>query len=88
MPARISDAHPLCSEQSKLFDNSKSEFWEDLLSAEQLALRLKVPLKTIRGWRYRRVLPTETMCKVGPRLVRYRWCAVQRWLQEKGGIYG
>ena len=66
----------------KLFDNQAHNLNNDeLINAEELSLRLNISLKTIRGWRYKRILPSDLMLKTGPRLVRYRWQAIRRWLQ-------
>lgn len=58
---------------------------DDLLTAEQLAARLNVAPKTIRKWRYERVLPPDTMVKYRHQ-VRYRWSKVLRWLQTNRGF--
>ena len=62
---------------SELCDNQE----EKLLTTAELALRLSVAEKTIRDWRYARNLPA---IKVGPKLVRYRWRDVCKWLITHG----
>lgn len=51
-----------------------------LLSAQELADYLDVPLKTIYAWRYRGRGPRGF--RVG-RHVRFRWSDVQRWVSEQ-----
>ncbi len=48
-----------------------------LLSAEELADFLGVPLSTLYGWNHRRQGPRAL--KVG-RHLRYRWAEVEAWL--------
>ena len=55
---------------------------ELLLTAEMVAARLNVAPKTIRKWRYERVLPDDAMVKLRHH-VRYRWGRILRWLQTK-----
>ncbi len=43
---------------------------EELLTTEQVAVRLNVAIKTVRKWRYEGQL---LVVKVGKRLVRYKW---------------
>lgn len=50
----------------------------ELLTAEELAERLKVPVSTVHTWRYRGDGPPSL--KVG-RYVRYERAAVQQWLE-------
>ncbi|HYX38603.1 MAG TPA: helix-turn-helix domain-containing protein, partial [Oligoflexus sp.] len=64
----------------KLFDNLDSE---QLLTAEQLAERLNIAVKTVRKWRYEGVLPLDSMVKLRHQ-VRYRWVKVLGWLNAKG----
>jgi predicted DNA-binding transcriptional regulator AlpA len=52
---------------------------ESLLDTGDVALRLKVPLETVRSWRYTGRGPR--FFKVG-RSVRYRPEDVERWLTE------
>lgn len=51
-----------------------------LLSAQELADYLDVPLKTIYAWRYRGQGPRGF--RVG-RHVRFRWSDVQQWVSEQ-----
>ena len=51
-----------------------------LLSAEELAEYLGVPLNTVYVWNHRRTGPTAH--KVG-RHLRYRWAEVEAWLQDQ-----
>lgn len=67
--------------EGPIFENLEG----NLLSAEQLADRLQIRVKTIRSWRYKRVLPQHCMMKVGQRLVKYRWDRVLEWLIETNG---
>ncbi|MCH7586206.1 MAG: helix-turn-helix domain-containing protein [Acidobacteria bacterium] len=53
---------------------------EPLLSAQDLADFLHVPIATIYAWRYRGEGPTGF--RVGRRL-RYRWTDIQRWLDQR-----
>ncbi len=64
---------------SNIFDNLKDD---ELLSANELAKRLNVAVKTIRKWRYEKVLPADTMVKLHYQ-VRYRWKEVLGWLNSK-----
>lgn len=50
---------------------------ERLLTAEELAAFLDVPIKTLYMWRYRGEGPVGF--RVG-RHVRYRWSDVERWI--------
>ena len=71
----------LCGENAgQLFDIDR----DTLLSAGQLADKLQVSIKTVRHWRYTRILPPDVMVKVGRHLVRYRWLKVLEWLGQKG----
>lgn len=51
-----------------------------LLSAEELAAFLGVPLNTVYVWNHRRTGPRAL--KVG-RHLRYRWAEVETWLEEQ-----
>ena len=51
-----------------------------LLSAEELAEFLAVPLNTLYVWNHRRTGPPAH--KVG-RHLRYRWTEVEAWLQDQ-----
>ena len=53
---------------------------DPLLSVQDLAAYLDVPVATIYAWRYRRQGPTGF--KVG-RHLRYRKSDVDRWISEK-----
>ena len=53
---------------------------DPLLSVQDLAAYLDVPVATIYAWRYRRQGPTGF--KVG-RHLRYRRSDVDRWISEK-----
>lgn len=57
-----------------------------LFTAEQLAAKLNVKVKTIRKWRYEGTLPPETMLKVGRHLVRYRLGKVLEWLNASRSV--
>ena len=48
-----------------------------LLSAQELAVYLEVPVKTIYTWRYHKTGPQGF--RVGKHL-RFRWCDVESWL--------
>jgi DNA-binding transcriptional regulator YiaG len=63
-----------------LFDNLENE---QLLTAEELAKRLNIAVKTVRKWRYENVLPSDSMVKLRHQ-VRYRWGKVLGWLGAKG----
>jgi DNA-binding transcriptional regulator YiaG len=65
---------------SPLFDNLENE---QLLTAEELAERLNIAVKTVRKWRYESVLPPDSMVKLRHQ-VRYRWGKVLGWLITKG----
>lgn len=52
---------------------------ERLLSAQELALYLEVPVKTIYTWRHRNTGPRGF--RVGKHL-RFRWCDVESWLAD------
>jgi excisionase family DNA binding protein len=53
---------------------------KDLMTAEELAAYLAVPLATLYAWRYRREGPPAI--KVG-RHLRYRTQDVERWLNTR-----
>ena len=53
---------------------------EPLLSAQDLADFLHVPIATIYAWRYRGEGPPGF--RVG-RHLRYRWTDIQRWLDQR-----
>ena len=52
---------------------------ERLLSAQELAVYLEVPVKTIYTWRHRHTGPRGF--RVGKHL-RFRWCDVESWLAD------
>jgi DNA-binding transcriptional regulator YiaG len=56
---------------------------EQLITADVLAKRLNIAVKTVRKWRYEGVLPPESMVKLH-RSVRFRWEKVLEWLITKG----
>lgn len=51
-----------------------------LLTVEELADYLAVPVATLYQWRYRKEGPTGF--RVG-RHVRYRWSEVEAWIEQK-----
>jgi excisionase family DNA binding protein len=51
-----------------------------LLTVQELANYLDVPVATLYQWRYRREGPLGF--RVG-RHVRYRWCDVQEWIEHQ-----
>ena len=51
-----------------------------LLTAEDLARFLDVPIKTLYAWRYRGEGPVGF--RVGKH-IRYRWADVDRWIRER-----
>ena len=53
---------------------------EPLLTAQELASYLDVPLKTLYSWRYRGEGPPGF--RVG-RHLRYRWTDIRRWLTQR-----
>ncbi len=53
---------------------------DQLLTVEELADYLGVPVATVYQWRYRRQGPPGF--RVGKHL-RYRWNDVQRWIQQR-----
>ncbi len=66
---------------SQLFDNQEIGI---LLTAEELGAQLNVSPKTIRKWRYERVLPDDCMLKLRSQ-VRFKWEHVLLWLKSKDG---
>jgi len=52
---------------------------ERLLSVEDLATYLDVPIKTIYAWRHHKSGPSGI--RIGKHL-RFRWSEVERWLAE------
>lgn len=62
-------------------DNRDSGRHSDrLLSADELADYLEVPVKTIYTWRHHNTGPKGF--RVGKHL-RFRWCDVQAWIGER-----
>ena len=57
------------ADSAAIFDNSI----DDLLTADELACRLKVKICTVRNWRYTRAIPEDCMVVIGQKLVRYKW---------------
>ena len=51
-----------------------------LLTAEDLATFLDVPIKTLYAWRYRGEGPVGF--RVGKH-IRYRWADVEQWIRER-----
>ena len=56
------------------------ESLEPLLTVQELATYLGVPVATIYGWRYRREGPPGF--RVG-RHLRFRWCDVEDWITHQ-----
>ncbi|MFC2176980.1 helix-turn-helix transcriptional regulator [Actinomycetota bacterium] len=56
------------------------ESLDRLLTVEDLANYLDVPVATVYAWRYRRQGPPGF--RVG-RHLRFRWCDVEGWIQER-----
>ena len=56
------------------------ESFDPLLTVEDLANYLDVPVATIYAWRYRRQGPPGF--RVG-RHVRFRWSDVERWIDDR-----
>jgi hypothetical protein len=81
---RCSENHinyaPIPHKGDLLFDNFNPD---ELLTAEQLAKRLNIAVKTIRKWRYIGYFPPNCVVKLRHN-VRYHWGQVLRWLQTKG----
>jgi DNA-binding transcriptional regulator YiaG len=65
--------------ENQLFDNLADD---QLLTAEQLAERLNISVKTVRKWRYESILPPEAMVKLRHQ-VRYRWGKVLAWIATR-----
>ena len=66
-------------------DRVLSQHWamdpaDRLLSIEELAGYLEVPVATIYGWRYRDIGPQGF--RVGKH-VRFRWADVERWIDGR-----
>ncbi len=55
---------------------------DQLLTVEDLAAYLEVPVATVYAWRHRRQGPPGF--RVG-RHLRFRWSDVQRWIDERIG---
>jgi excisionase family DNA binding protein len=53
---------------------------EPIISAQELAEYLGVPVATIYAWRHRRQGPAGF--RVG-RHVRFRWSDVERWIEDR-----
>ena len=53
---------------------------EPIISAQELAEYLGVPVATVYAWRYRRQGPPGF--RVG-RHVRFRWSDVERWIEDR-----
>jgi predicted DNA-binding transcriptional regulator AlpA len=51
-----------------------------LIDVQELALYLKIPVKTLYAWRYRRIGPPAI--RIG-RHLRYRWQDVASWLKDQ-----
>ncbi len=58
------------------------EHLDQLLTVEDLAAYLEVPVATVYAWRHRRQGPPGF--RVG-RHLRFRWSDVQRWIDERIG---
>ena len=58
------------------------EHLDQLLSVEDLAEYLEVPVATVYGWQHRRQGPPGF--RVG-RHLRFRWSDVERWIDERIG---
>ncbi len=67
------------SERVPSHDQGMHDF-EPLLSAQELAAYLDVPLRTLYAWRYRGEGPPGF--RVG-RHLRYRWRDVEQWMQRQ-----
>jgi excisionase family DNA binding protein len=59
------------------------ESFDQLLTVEDLADYLGVPVATIYAWRYRRQGPPGF--RVG-RHLRFRWSDVERWISDRIGV--
>lgn len=60
-----------------MVEHGPSEATDRLLSPQELAVYLGVPLATVYGWRYRGNGPPGI--RIG-RHLRYRWSDLQSWL--------
>ncbi len=58
------------------------EHLDQLLTVEDLAAYLEVPVATVYAWRHRRQGPPGF--RVG-RHLRFRWSDVERWIDERIG---
>ena len=58
------------------------EHLDQLLTVEDLAEYLEVPVATVYAWRHRRQGPPGF--RVG-RHLRFRWSDVERWIDERIG---
>jgi len=58
------------------------EHLDQLLTVEDLAAYLEVPVATVYAWRHRRQGPPGF--RVG-RHLRFRWSDVERWINERIG---
>ncbi len=56
------------------------EHEDRLITVQELADYLEVPVKTLYAWRYRREGPPGF--RVG-RHLRYRWADIERWIQRQ-----
>jgi len=56
------------------------ESLDRLLTVEDLAEYLDVPVATVYAWKYRDVGPRGF--RVG-RHLRFRWCDVERWIDDR-----
>lgn len=54
---------------------------DDALSTDQLSARTGIPADTLRWWRRRDEGPD--WYRLGPKLVRYRWIDVEKWMAEQ-----
>ena len=60
--------------------NSTMEPVDRLLTVQDLADYLDVPVATIYGWRYRRQGPPGF--RIG-RHLRFRWSDIERWIEDR-----
>jgi hypothetical protein len=76
---------PRCrSNSATVFEN---QIVDELITAEELAARLKVKISTIRNWRYTRAIPEDCMVVIGQKLVRYKWKQLMDSPFMKGNVY-
>lgn len=77
----IHNAMTLHNEQPLPFDGRPASLRgaERLLSAQELADYLEVPVKTIYTWRHRNTGPRGF--RIGKHL-RFQWCDVESWLAD------